>query len=52
MREDDALDHFGMTVKKSHEVTRMADMVHHLARSKGAQQVGGEELCHFKLYLY
>ena len=53
LREDDALDHFGMTAKKSHEVTRMADMVHRLARSKGAQQVGGgEELCHFKLYVY
>ena len=40
LREVDALDRFGMTAKKSHEVKRMADVVHHLARSRGAQQVG------------
>lgn len=40
LREVGALDHFGMTAKKSHEVKRMADMVYHLARNRGAQQVG------------
>ena len=40
LREVDTLDHFGMTAKKSHEVKRVADMVHRLAKNRGAQQVG------------
>ena len=40
VREAGTLDHFGMTAKKSHEVKRMADMVHQLAKNRGVQQVG------------